>query len=176
MKTRFIPAWAGNTVNNTTGAYTITVHPRVGGEHMQPSPFTSGQCGSSPRGRGTPLCLPHYPRQHRFIPAWAGNTTSRCCRTRVTSVHPRVGGEHLAQIPDEICTDGSSPRGRGTHLRTPLRGTLRRFIPAWAGNTALLGSWLVGNPVHPRVGGEHEGGGRGVLRLDRFIPAWAGNT
>ncbi len=115
MKTRFIPAWAGNTVNNTTGAYTITVHPRVGGEHMQPSPFTSGQCGSSPRGRGTPLCLPHYPRQHRFIPAWAGNTFC-CARRRAgTPVHPRVGGEHVSSASLRTPDFGSSPRGRGTH-------------------------------------------------------------
>ena len=71
-----------------------------------------------------------------------------------------------------------------------------RFIPAWAGNTALVTAAIAPLAVHPRVGGEHsisdcsievEGGssprGRGTLmfggqpfRAFRFIPAWAGNT
>ena len=112
------------------------------------------------------------------------------------AVHPRVGGEHrFASTPISAST-GSSPRGRGTRGFARQFRRLRRFIPAWAGNTR---KWAPGPPpssVHPRVGGEHadellpafaQGGssprGRGTHRpfvrhhrRRRFIPAWAGNT
>ncbi len=73
---------------------------------------------------------------------------------------------------------------------------VRRFIPAWAGNTLGRYPRQQTVAVHPRVGGEHGGTmmrmpytggssprGRGTPSLDadrclftRFIPAWAGNT
>ena len=91
---------------------------------------------------------------------------------------------------------GSSPRGRGTQTAVQHRRGLRRFIPAWAGNTPALPGRTIPPSVHPRVGGEHPSlvnvpldlcgsspRGRGthaVLDLHvaarRFIPAWAGNT
>ena len=91
---------------------------------------------------------------------------------------------------------GSSPRGRGTHLDDLGENGTDRFIPAWAGNTDLHGELQNFQPVHPRVGGEHQGTplesmhrlgssprGRGTHTkrqgfavANRFIPAWAGNT
>ena len=112
------------------------------------------------------------------------------------AVHPRVCGEHCLLIAS--CSDaiGSSPRVRGT--RRTRRGCLghRRFIPACAGNTAIISAGLLLFPVHPRVCGEHASHphtcsphtgssprvrGTHFLRLDlrlelRFIPACAGNT
>ena len=91
---------------------------------------------------------------------------------------------------------GSSPRGRGTPVFGDKPCSVRRFIPAWAGNALAARSIPAKLPVHPRVGGERRscsgsdrliGGssprGRGThgLRPDecgagRFIPAWAGNA
>ncbi len=71
-----------------------------------------------------------------------------------------------------------------------------RFIPAWAGNTITHDTWIIAQPVHPRVGGEHAlallaltviigssprgrgtpGGKSAQSGNRRFIPAWAGNT
>ncbi len=91
--------------------------------------------GSSPRGRGTLLWLCGIVEGLRFIPAWAGNTCRRTSPASPTSVHPRVGGEHLEQLLVQIRNAGSSPRGRGTRegITPDIRG--ERFIPAWAGNT-----------------------------------------
>ena len=95
---------------------------------------------------------------------------------RLKTVHPRVGGEHVAESVKASVDTGSSPRGRGT-----------LWLSEW--------SWA-SSTVHPRVGGEHllqevsEGAlhgssprGRGtpnrseaLLLVVRFIPAWAGNT
>ena len=193
---RFIPAWAGNTLLGSTGRTGRPVHPRVGGEHASlPRSSTSGG-GSSPRGRGTLAGADRPRRLHRFIPAWAGNTSSAVWQPARPTVHPRVGGEHLGRHRRVVQGDGSSPRGRGTPLRArhdPLRD---RFIPAWAGNTIEPAHSAPIDPVHPRVGGEHRNRivreraragssprGRGTRQGDgprlavlRFIPAWAGNT
>ncbi len=71
---RFIPAWAGNTVELQFAYQRHSVHPRVGGEHrLRPGIACSGG-GSSPRGRGTHIHRKYYDDRCRFIPAWAGNT------------------------------------------------------------------------------------------------------
>ncbi len=50
---RFIPAGAGNTIWLRFEAPPITVHPRGCGEHSTANGDRNGQCGSSPRVRGT---------------------------------------------------------------------------------------------------------------------------
>ena len=135
-KARFIPAWAGNTRDRCAGGSARAVHPRVGGEHIHEQVRNLHHRGSSPRGRGTlpprssPICVV------RFIPAWAGNTLPACCWTSGRTVHPRVGGEHLKRLAYLLANSGSSPRGRGTPYLYSSARFCRRFIPAWAGNTA----------------------------------------
>ena len=173
---RFIPARAGNTLG--TDCVRVVVH------------------GSSSRGRGTPVAPLRALHIRRFIPARAGNTRwpkpwdSRC------PVHPRAGGEHDTGRRLSPAGTGSSPRGRGT-LSAPRSGVrAHRFIPARAGNTALLPGRPGRRPVHPRAGGEHSfpfdqppsqsgssprgrgtpHGPAGGRRQRRFIPARAGNT
>ena len=50
---RFIPAWAGNTQYGPGVCLLISVHPRVGGEHLFAEHREHVAIGSSPRGRGT---------------------------------------------------------------------------------------------------------------------------
>ncbi len=168
----------------------------MGGEHACVQASTWSSCGSSPRGRGTRRAerLRHSGR--RFIPAWAGNTRAGPTRSGRCPVHPRVGGEHIKIEQMGVQSYGSSPRGRGTHLARYRGKSVRRFIPAWAGNTNRSQAKAPAAPVHPRVGGEHlvsdivcplrcgssprGRGTRGVFLArvvaHRFIPAWAGNT
>ena len=112
------------------------------------------------------------------------------------TVHPRAGGEHVADRAKQAGAAGSPPRRRGT---LPTRGSpLRRgrFTPAQAGNTfwSLLVKVFIA--VHPRAGGEHVIDLRGRQPVDgspprrrgtplwvsslwvveRFTPAQAGNT
>ena len=97
-----------------------------------------------------------------------------------------------------ICSrlTGSSPRMRGTRHPYEQGFDLRRFIPAYAGNTGICQTEQGDLPVHPRVCGEHgipvfqgrvQVGSsprmRGTplllsfsLEFGRFIPAYAGNT
>ncbi len=93
-------------------------------------------------------------------------------------------------------TVGSAPRARGTREHQSRGRGVRRFSPACAGNTSSGSSSSSGEPVQPRVRGEHarnvtiefQAGGsapraRGTplaavagAGADRFSPACAGNT
>jgi len=111
---RFIPASAGNTGRGMRPGSLPTVHPRVCGEHFERISPVVVVGGSSPRLRGT---LPPWSapcRQPRFIPASAGNTCPWRRPACLTTVHPRVCGEHARLMPSISHNCGSSPRLRGT--------------------------------------------------------------
>ncbi len=163
---RFIPAWAGNIHADIPRSTTQSVHPRVGGEHASARVKTLTACGSSPRGRGTLNLGSAAHSVIRFIPAWAGNITDDPYRAARTPVHPRVGGEHRSSAKLITSSYGSSPRGRGTYQRPELPVCRCRFIPAWAGNISPSSFVYLKDPVHPRVGGEHE----------IFSPVWTSSN
>ena len=96
FKSRFIPACAGNTPLSLLIFEHLPVHPRVRGEHASEAMAARIRVGSSPRARGTRLCLPVRGRLQRFIPACAGNTRLRGISCITVPVHPRVRGEHRA--------------------------------------------------------------------------------
>ena len=132
---------------------------------------------------------------HRFIPAWAGNRAANESAPFLPTVHPRMGGEQPERYRERASVDGSSPHGRGTGVGVGHASESPRFIPAWAGNRVFVLPEPVERTVHPRMGGEQQGGGSDKLYLHgssphgrgtayrvlfwtgtpRFIPAWAGN-
>ena len=61
-------------------------------------------------------------------------------------------------VPPNQNRCGSSPRVRGTPTDAGESGERVRFIPACAGNTALVPIWSLPVAVHPRVCGEHSAG------------------
>ncbi len=91
---RFIPAPAGNTSPRRQGQRTGPVHPRARGEHDETFVTARGECGSSPRPRGTQVARARVPDPDRFIPAPAGNTASPPPAPDPPAVHPRARGEH----------------------------------------------------------------------------------
>ena len=174
----------------------MPVHPRVRGEHVLTGRGGQTYSGSSPRARGTPTRPTPTSTAWRFIPACAGNTGLGLRLGRQPAVHPRVRGEHVAQPAVHRGLGGSSPRARGTLSSSATDRIFQRFIPACAGNTAILSAACTDEPVHPRVRGEHSqfvcsgqarhgssprargtpAAGRGPGEGERFIPACAGNT
>ena len=102
--------------------------------------------GSSPRGRGTRGPV-HFVAVAavRIIPAQAGNAARRpSLHRRSFTDHPRVGGERCCSSrtlmigstgnADSLGSD--HPRVGGEHSEfRGVDGTVRRIIPAWAGNT-----------------------------------------
>ena len=152
------------------------VHPRVCGERNVERQLVRAFAGSSPRVRGTQHQLALLDLVLRFIPACAGNATSRPRPCATWPVHPRVCGERSFHLSGIAITTGSSPRVRGT-LDTSLEAVCpRRFIPACAGNAHSAGR------RQPRPGGSSprvRGTRFGMAKtpfLHRFIPACAGNA
>ena len=113
----------------------VPVHPRVCGEHETSIHKAVNDAGSSPRMRGTQCRCAQRQCSTRFIPAYAGNTGPQVTRHCYSPVHPRVCGEHFrSPWPARQCF-GSSPRMRGTRQCGFRAISIRRFIPAYAGNT-----------------------------------------
>ncbi len=193
---RFIPAYAGNTIVHTRCISRLPVHPRIRGEH--PARYTQDNRGggSSPHTRGTRVPPRIALRQFRFIPAYAGNTPATHQQTGLSTVHPRIRGEHNIRNRRGIRNSGSSPHTRGTQLPDTRKNGASRFIPAYAGNTRYWSRWKPTRSVHPRIRGEHGNASgidsyrygssphtRGTRKRQylcrgacRFIPAYAGNT
>ena len=193
---RFIPAGAGNTQIRRYLPALRSVHPRWRGEHIKCGSAISTDDGSSPLARGTPISMRCFMVIFRFIPAGAGNTSTKSSTNSNAAVHPRWRGEHLefeAVVEDAF---GSSPLARGTR-RTPAScRQVLRFIPAGAGNTRRRAADAIHAAVHPRWRGEHLARSRppqhgygssplargtparctSVHHKSRFIPAGAGNT
>ena len=96
--------------------------------------------GSSPLARGT---QPHCQRTRtpsRFIPAYAGNSTSTITFLAPMAVHPRLRGELLVSCLFIALSVGSSPLTRGTLFLFLFLFLFwhTRFIPAYAGNSQRM--------------------------------------
>ena len=111
---RFIPACAGNSVDDKQFQVSQPVHPRVCGEQIPALKLAISKTGSSPRVRGTDAAGRRQSLLCRFIPACAGNRAPRTAGKFVRSVHPRVCGEQVPSVLITTMVVGSSPRVRGT--------------------------------------------------------------
>ena len=109
-----IPAYAGNTLLPWYPFGERGDHPRVCGEHYDPTRHGFTSVGSSPRMRGTLTKLLGKGATRRIIPAYAGNTKSLRLWSRAARDHPRVCGEHPMLLAILLVLPGSSPRMRGT--------------------------------------------------------------
>ena len=134
IKTRFIPACAGNALMSRISMCWPAVHPRMRGEREFLERVAFVAAGSSPHARGTPENGQHACQDERFIPACAGNAFAKSIRS------------------DSI--NGSSPHARGTPMRSQGQAVVHRFIPACAGNAGHSSRRGDSRPVHPRMRGE----------------------
>ena len=73
--------------------------------------------GSSPLTRGTHPGKTGTSSDHRFIPAYAGNSLTGLSEAQKKAVHPRLRGELKVFSVFLLTNAGSSPLTRGTHLK-----------------------------------------------------------
>ena len=150
-----IPARAGNTVLRSSSPHRVGAHPRSRGEHTRIVTLHALATGSSPLARGTLVDVVIRCAQAGLIPARAGNTLTPPSCSSPKRAHPRSRGEHDSYGDKVIKGAGSSPLARGT------RGGVMRWrdtvglIPARAGNTPAISSWVSQIWAHPRSRGEH---------------------
>ena len=135
---RFIPAYAGNSEVLSSLTALRLVHPRLRGELFDFFNVRWLNNGSSPLTRGTQRLAEHLYALSRFIPAYAGNSPSWLSPLYAMAVHPRLRGELNSLRQTASKSLGSSPLTRGTLSDDNDEIMLRRFIPAYAGNSLTL--------------------------------------
>ena len=158
---RFIPARAGNTQSRESrvlGDMSRPVHPRAGGEHLQPResrPYEAIRFIPARAGNTSAFPTQWAGSSGRFIPARAGNTPAGWRRMLVST---------WRFIP---------ARAGNTQSAVPRSGT-PAVHPARAGNTSARGP--IGSPrtVHPRAGGEHDSDDPDLRNPSRSVHPRAG--
>ena len=151
---RFIPAYAGNSLSHSVFCGRSSVHPRLRGELTALVLAFFGAFGSSPLTRGTPDIGQRCIDPNRFIPAYAGNSIAGSRQVLPYPVHPRLRGELGYEAEIVTYSAGSSPLTRGTRTLSVSDDMAFRFIPAYAGNSEDFLDRRYGLPVHPRLRGE----------------------
>ena len=135
---RFIPACAGNARWPAGCSSGTPVHPRMRGERTPAPPRAPESTGSSPHARGTRVADTIHISPVRFIPACAGNACRALAEGGSPPVHPRMRGERDQSRDVSWFPLGSSPHARGTLRPSRSSSQNARFIPACAGNAALI--------------------------------------
>ena len=148
-----IPAWAGEPHPAVYVTGESPVYPRVGGGTINDINPLSALGGLSPRGRGNRGGTVQGRPVDRSIPAWAGEPANRLCAAPLDTVYPRVGGGTISWCISIAKRYGLSPRGRGNLIEPAQSLTLRRSIPAWAGEPFARNPQTPRASVYPRVGG-----------------------
>ena len=120
---RFIPAYAGNSLWVSVPMLLVSVHPRLRGELMFLKLLSKNEYGSSPLTRGTLRVNAFVRMNTRFIPAYAGNSLGDSAHGFNKSVHPRLRGELEITMNKGPHYVGSSPLTRGTHF-SPISGLI----------------------------------------------------
>ena len=135
VRSRIIPACAGNTCPILLISAFTEDHPRLRGEYVAYALQRDIPWGSSPLARGILnrcVCKSYI---SRIIPACAGNTKSDKYCQNLYWDHPRLCGEYLLSPSIWCVMLGSSSLVRGIRGRNGTKGLLDRIIPACAGNT-----------------------------------------
>jgi len=158
LKSRSIPACAGEPIVSTVLSPVSRVYPRVCGGTDCARIVVCETVGLSPRVRGN-LWLCSVPFvEMGSIPACAGEPLVPLRSCRVLMVYPRVCGGTTESYCPTCCKQGLSPRVRGNPPRAyPIRRNVGS-IPACAGEPIISAARPPQCGVYPRVcGGTHRG-------------------
>ena len=150
---RIIPAHAGQTRSARSPAKPPPDHPRACGANNTGPAQAASDIGSSPRMRGKPMAEIERQAAMRIIPAHAGQTSGHPAWSVPGTDHPRACGANAQWSFGRRLQVGSSPRMRGKRDRTGNRTTIRRIIPAHAGQTGLRVGDVPERTDHPRACG-----------------------
>ena len=152
--------------------------------------------GSSPHTRGAPVFQLLGAFLAGIIPAYAGSTSHQRLALSSNWDHPRIRGEHVDRVDQQVVDTGSSPHTRGARRPASVPDIRPRIIPAYAGSTRWAPAARRRSRDHPRIRGEHHASAsffclrrgssphtRGAQVLDHrvldeegIIPAYAGST
>ena len=150
---RSIPACAGEPRGRHTDSGRVGVYPRVCGGTRVGQRDGRVLRGLSPRVRGNPGSILASEAPQGSIPACAGEPLSRRRKSASLRVYPRVCGGTKTILHPSAARIGLSPRVRGNQIPHALDSTLRRSIPACAGEPMFKPLPRYATSVYPRVCG-----------------------
>ena len=130
-----IPAYAGSTRSEEQLRPGGADHPRIRGEHRHQRMPDEQYRGSSPHTRGARLYGEPLQIAWRIIPAYAGSTIPKARSRGSMPDHPRIRGEHEAELTGIGGPAGSSPHTRGARKPRVRFCGGSWIIPAYAGST-----------------------------------------
>ena len=170
-----IPACAGEPPSPAPFQNRLEVYPRVCGGTKGVSMMLAHENGLSPRVRGNLLEPTLSVFQRRSIPACAGEPYEGAPFLAGRRVYPRVCGGTMDAGMSELVLGGLSPRVRGNRQPCRLPVSLRRSIPACAGEPGVVVPGSAGLGVYPRVCGGTLFSCRTEFRLQGLSPRVRGN-
>ena len=129
-------------------------HPRVCGEKLQSTLFSTHIQGSPPRVRGKGTFRLTFHQSRRITPACAGKSVISSNPKYNAEDHPRVCGEKSFLRLFRRRGLGSPPRVRGKDLADDSPESTGRITPACAGKRKVPHKKIVKIGDHPRVCGE----------------------
>ena len=135
MRSRIIPARAGQTFRWRLPWLLDTDHPRACGANTNSATIKLFSTGSSPRVRGKHARSCGRIFDFRIIPARAGQTRLFYWLSEIHKDHPRACGANTIKGMFERGVTGSSPRVRGKPVIFANYTATPRIIPARAGQT-----------------------------------------
>ena len=153
--TRPTPACAGITAHVPSLAHVPGAHPRMRGDHPNPSIRTRTPLGPAPHARGSPHGLAGPGVASGPTPACAGITKPGRPPHTQPPAHPRMRGDHTGPRPGQRADGGPPPHARGS-LAPCCRAVYReRPTPACAGITPRDLGMAINVQAHPRMRGDH---------------------
>ena len=153
--TGIIPAHAGLTCHPRRRHLSTRDHPRACGAHCSRCTACTMNRGSSPRMRGSLICIVGMCRIIGIIPAHAGLTSIHRQKENAERDHPRACGAHHLNAERSGNQQGSSPRMRGSPRGAGEAAGAASIIPAHAGLTNMQEPPAGGFWDHPRACGAH---------------------
>ncbi len=153
MRSRSIPACAGEPPALSGINYSSTVYPRVCGGTRNPEYGIPHIVGLSPRVRGNLSATPYAYPVAGSIPACAGEPGARLRYASQAGVYPRVCGGTSTSCCLPARKYGLSPRVRGNRGAEGDRRHQQRSIPACAGEPIEGAEQYNIDEVYPRVCG-----------------------
>ena len=153
LRTRIIPAYAGQISGVVCHSPGEQDHPRIRGTNQLPFRSRLKRPGSSPHTRDKLADLNACTKKDRIIPAYAGQMLKSLRISSGLEDHPRIRGTNLFPAPKVTSTTGSSPHTRDKCTWQEERGALCRIIPAYAGQILISMKGQSQREDHPRIRG-----------------------
>ena len=165
--------WSGRAPPRTAGD-----HPRMRGEHAQLEQEVSSRPGIIPACAGSTCAVQWLEELDQGSSPHARGAPSRRSATTATPWdHPRMRGEHAAELAEELVVDGIIPACAGSTVTdTRLGRYLRGSSPHARGAPTPRPPTCSPPRDHPRMRGEHDDVADAVHVLVGIIPACAGST